>query len=85
MDSCSGRRKLMMRLRECARKGAKSVWDFWLRRRRKKIAAQRARHAARDCFDQDAWIVAVYAGEAPVGFIVMSGIPGDTQYFICIL
>ncbi len=72
----------MARALEWLKSGAKALVRF---APCAEFAAQEKRRPAKDCMDEGTLFVAFQAGEMRVGGIIMSGIPGEVQYFVVFL
>ena len=69
-------------LREVTRKTVDSVLKLRVTREQERFVASNAVSIAQAHFSPDAWFRAIYAGESPVGFLMLSIQPEKGEYFL---
>jgi len=69
-------------LREVTRENLKSVLNLHVSKEQEKFVASNAVSIAEAYFARDAWFRAIYAGENPVGFLMISDIPEKAEYYL---
>ena len=69
-------------LREITRENLHDILNLSVSKSQEGLVAPNAKSIAEAYFADDAWFRAIYAGETPVGFIMLSEIPARTEYFL---
>ena len=69
-------------LREITRENLHDILNLSVSKNQEGLVASNAKSIAEAYFADDAWFRAIYAGEAPVGFIMLSEIPARAEYFL---
>ena len=75
-------RKATLSLREVTKETFKSIVRLSVRPDQERFVASNAYSVAQAHFDPEAWFRAIYAGEEPVGFVMMRIAPAREEYFI---
>lgn len=69
-------------LREVTKENLKSVLNLHVTKEQEKFVASNAVSIAEAYFAEDAWFRAIYVGEKPVGFLMISDIPEKAEYYL---
>ena len=69
-------------LRELTRDNLRAVLNLSVSPQQQKFVATNAHSIAEAHFDPAAWFRAIYAGEVPVGFVMLSMVPADGMYYV---
>jgi diamine N-acetyltransferase len=69
-------------LREINAETVRGVCTLWVREDQKRFVAPNAISIAQAHFAPEAWFRAIYAGETPVGFAMISDKPEVPEYFL---
>lgn len=64
-------------LREVTRETVRVIMDLKVSKEQGKFVASNARSIAEAYFTETAWFRAIYADETPVGFVMISDVPGE--------
>ena len=67
-------------LREITRETVRTIMDLKVSEEQEEFVAANARSIAEAHYAEAAWFRAIYADEAPVGFVMLSDVPGE--YFL---
>lgn len=69
-------------LREVTRENVKAVCKLQVRPDQQSLVAPNGQSLAEARFADDAWVQAIYAGEEPVGFVMLSVVPQKAEYYL---
>ena len=69
-------------LREITRETVRSILDLNVAKEQEKLVASNARSIAEAHFAESAWFRAIYAGEMPVGFVMLSEDHDKGEYYL---
>jgi len=69
-------------LREITRENLTDVLRLQVAPDQKGLVADNGCSIAQGCFHDEAWFRAIYAGEAPVGFVMLSEEPDKPEYYV---
>lgn len=74
--------ELVVQLREVTRDNLRAVLKLSVSPEQEKFVASNAISIAEAHFDPTAWFRAIYAGEIPVGFVMLAMVPADGMYYV---
>ncbi len=69
-------------LREITRATFREILSLKVRHDQEQLVAPNAWSIAEAYFAEDAWFRGIYAGDTPVGFLMISDIPEKAEYFL---
>ena len=69
-------------LREITRENLHDILNLSVSKSQEGLVASNAKSIAEAYFADDAWFRAIYAGETPVGFIMLSDVPEKAEYYL---
>ena len=81
-DSTTPMASADVRLCEITRKSLRAVLALKVTPEQEAFVATNAQSIAEAHFARDAWFRAIYAGDTPVGFLMLSDVPEKAEYFL---
>ncbi len=67
---------------EISAENLRAVMDLEVKPQQQSYVAPNSVSIAQHCFDQESWMRAIYAGPAPVGFVLLSERPSPPRYYL---